>query len=53
MFFIHVKKYREMSDDELIEAIIESENRISVSKNDLPKSAITSLDFNMPDDVVV
>lgn len=42
----------EMSDDELIDAIIQSENRISVSKNDLPKATITNLDFNMPDDVV-
>ena len=41
-----------MSDDELIDAIIQSENRISVSKNDLPKATITNLDFNMPDDVV-
>ena len=31
---------QEMTDDELIQAIIESENRISVAKNDLPKSAI-------------
>ena len=31
---------QEMSDDELIQAIIESENRISVAKNDLPKSCL-------------
>ena len=42
----------EMSDDELIEAIINAENRISVTKNDLPKSAIANLDFNMPNDIV-
>ena len=41
-----------MTDDELIIAIINAENRISVSKNDLPKSAITSLDFNKPGDVI-
>lgn len=42
----------ELSDEQLIEAIIESENRISVSVRDLPNSAITSLDFDMPNDVV-
>ena len=42
----------EMSDEQIIEAIVESENRISVSIDDLPASAITSLDFNMPDDFV-
>ena len=41
-----------MTDSELIEAIIEAENRITVSKNDLPKAAISSLDFNMPDDII-
>ena len=42
----------EMSDDELIEAIINAENRISVTKNDLPKSAIASLGFKMPNDII-
>jgi hypothetical protein len=42
----------ELSDEQLIEAIIESENRISVSAKDLPNSAITSLNFDMPNDVV-
>jgi len=42
----------ELSDEQLIEAIIESENRISVSVKDLPNSAITSLGFDMPNDVV-
>jgi len=41
-----------MSDDELIMAIINADNRIKVSENDLPKSAITSLDFNKPGDVI-
>ena len=41
-----------MSDDELIMAIINADNRIEVSENDLPKSAITSLDFNKPGDVI-
>ena len=43
---------QEMSDDELIQAIIESENRISVAKNDLPKSAIASINFDMPNDII-
>ena len=43
---------QEMSDDELIQAIIESDNRISVTKNDLPKSAISTLNFKMPEDVI-
>ena len=43
---------QEMSDDELIQAIIESDNRISVTKNEIPKTAITSLNFKMPDEVI-
>ena len=43
---------QEMTDDELIQAIIESENRISVAKNDLPKSAIASINFDMPNDII-
>ena len=43
---------QEMSDDELIQAIIQSENRISVTKNDLPKTAISTLSFKMSDDVI-
>ena len=35
---------QEMSDDELIQAIISSENRISVTKNDLPKTATRFLE---------
>ena len=41
-----------MTDDELIQAIIESENRISVAKEDLPQSTLTSLNFEMPNDVI-
>jgi len=41
-----------MSDDEIIEAIIESENRVIVSKSDLPKSTISNLDYEMPDEVI-
>ena len=43
---------QEMTDDELIQAIIESENRISVTKEDLPQSTLTSLNFDMPNDVI-
>ena len=43
---------QEMSDDELIQAIISSENRISVTKNDLPKTAISTLNFKMDNDVI-
>ena len=43
---------QEMTDDELIQAIIESENRISVAKEDLPQSTLTSLNFEMPNDVI-
>ncbi|MBL6648752.1 MAG: hypothetical protein ISP56_00630 [Flavobacteriaceae bacterium] len=43
---------QEMTDDELIQAIIESENRISVTKEDLPQSTITSLNFDVPNDVI-
>ena len=43
---------QEMSDDELIQAIIESEKRISVAKNDLPKSALSSINFDMPNDII-
>ncbi|MEJ6765285.1 MAG: hypothetical protein QNK50_06380 [Flavobacteriaceae bacterium] len=43
---------QEMSDDELIQAIIESDNRISVTKNEIPKTAITNLNFKMPDEVI-
>jgi len=43
---------QEMSDDELIQAIISSENRISITKNDLPKTAISTLNFKMSDDVI-
>jgi len=42
----------EMSDDELIEAIIKAENKILISKNDLPDSAISSISFEMPNDFV-
>ncbi|MAU62968.1 MAG: hypothetical protein CMC38_01260 [Flavobacteriaceae bacterium] len=52
LMFTSCENSGEMSDDELIEAIINAENRISVTKNDLPKSAITSLDFNKPGDVI-
>jgi len=41
-----------MSDDEIIEAIIESENRVIVSKSDLPKSTVSNLDYEMPDEVI-
>ena len=43
---------QEMSDGESIQAIISSENRISVTKNDLPKTAISTLNFKMSDDVI-
>ena len=43
---------QEMTDDELIQAIIESDHRISVTKNEIPKTAITSLNFKMPDEVI-
>ena len=43
---------QEMTDDELIQAIIESENRISVAKEDLPQSTLTSLNFDVPNDVI-
>ncbi len=52
LIFLSCENSEVMSDDELIEAIIEDENRIKVSKNDLPKAAISSLDFNMPDDII-
>ena len=52
LIFLSCENTDVMSDDELIEAIIEAENRITVSKNDLPKAAISSLDFNMPDDII-
>ena len=52
LIFLSCENSDVLSDDELIEAIIEADNRISVSKNDLPKSAISSLDFNMPDDII-
>jgi hypothetical protein len=42
----------EMSDDELIEAIIKAENKILISKNDLPDSAISSINFEMPNDFI-
>ena len=41
-----------MSDDEIIEAIIDSENRVIVSKSDLPKSTVSNLDYEMPDEVI-
>ena len=43
---------QEMTDDELIQAIIESDHRISVTKSEIPKTAITSLNFKMPDEVI-
>ena len=46
------KMDQEMSDDELIQAIISSENRIAVTKNDLPKTAIATLNFKMDNDVI-
>ena len=42
----------EMSDDELIQAIIDSENKILISKSDLPSSAISSISFEMPNDFI-
>lgn len=42
----------EMSDDELIQAIIDSENKILISKSDLPSSAISSINFEMPNDFI-
>jgi len=41
-----------MSDDELIQAIIDSENKILISKSDLPSSAISSISFEMPNDFI-
>ena len=52
LMFTSCENSGEMSDDELIEAIINAENRISVTKNDLPKSAIASLGFKMPNDII-
>jgi hypothetical protein len=46
------KTESELTDDQLIDAIIESEERISVAINDLPNTAIASLDVIMPNDVV-
>ncbi|MDA0757042.1 MAG: hypothetical protein O3C01_00040 [Bacteroidetes bacterium] len=42
----------EMSDDELIEAIIDSENKILISNSDLPSPAISSINFEMPNDFI-
>ena len=42
----------EMSDDELIQAIIDSENKILISNSDLPNSAISSINFEMPNDFI-
>ena len=42
----------EMSDDELIQAIIDSENKILISSSDLPNSAISSINFEMPNDFI-
>ncbi|MBT6169980.1 MAG: hypothetical protein HOH98_04445, partial [Flavobacteriaceae bacterium] len=52
LMFASCENSGEMSDDELIEAIINAENKISVTKNDLPKSAIASLGFKMPNDII-
>ena len=41
-----------LTDDELIQAIIDADNRTTISKNDLPKSAISTLNVEMPDDVI-
>jgi len=41
-----------LSDDELIQAIIDADNRTTISKNDLPKSAISTLNVEMPNDVI-
>jgi hypothetical protein len=41
-----------LTDDELIQAIIDSDNRTTISKNDLPKSAISTLNVEMPNDVI-
>ena len=42
----------EMSDDELIQAIIDSENKILISGSELPSSAIASIEFEMPNDFI-
>jgi hypothetical protein len=42
----------EMSDDELIQAIIDSEKKFLISNSDLPNSAISSINFEMPNDFI-
>ena len=41
-----------MSDEELIDAIINYDNKIEVSEMDLPKSAVSMIGADMPDDVI-
>ncbi len=41
----------EMSDDEIIQAIIDSD-KILVSDSDLPLSAMNSIEFEMPNDFI-
>ena len=41
-----------MSDEELIDAIINYDNKIEVSEKDLPKSAVSMIGADMPDDVI-
>tara|TARA_B100001079_G_scaffold270516_2_gene285095 strand:- start:10 stop:672 length:663 start_codon:yes stop_codon:yes gene_type:complete len=40
----------EMTDDELIDAIINSEEKVQVIESDLPTDAINTMKSNMPDD---
>ena len=41
-----------MSDEELIDAIINYDNKIEVTEMDLPKSAVSMIGADMPDDVI-
>ena len=41
-----------MSDDELIDAIINSNDRVEINQNDLPQTALSSIKIDMPNDLI-
>ena len=51
LFVSCIEKGTEMSDDEIIQAIIDSD-KILVSDSDLPLSAMNSIEFEMPNDFI-